>query len=1506
MSDNSFKDEYEQILAFWFGPSEPFDDDYKFNSRLWWGASAATDADITARFRDLVEEVAQIAGDNGGMIPAVPLGLPLGQEGPPVPSAIGIKGVVSRFSLWRSSPLGCLALILLLDQFPRNIFRGSAKAFGTDTAALELARHLVLSGATLAPAHQLFVLLCYEHSEDADTVRTGVQLIDELVSACLTSTRNLPKQGSLLRNHPKTFRQHLALLERYGRYPYRNAALGRATTEEEWTFLQSKDVPTFARRTMKLDRGAGAEKKEWAPNKKVALLKAAGIELEAYSQTQRGGDHKDVEDRSGTQEGQGGTSRVVVGDPPHAATPPAPLGKILFLHCFRSGTKQFSNKTGKLRSLLREAGFAVVYAEACHQYDLKGPALAEALEKFGGELPNLEHQRVWWMAEGVHFATEEKTNKEEGAYEDPAAPDRDDLLSKNMRYDGVEKALAGLETDLATKGPFVGVLGFAQGATMAALLVQRLCANAFKTAQSATLKFAVFISGYPPRDERYRDLFAAGALTDCGVATFHTWGEKDILIEPVRCTALVKAFGNDPPCSRGDGEGGDHFGSEVVVRPHPGAHFVPNMWPTEAIVKFCSEQFQNVGAGEGPKSSLAGILSSAGSPADQCMNNVVSLLSPFETDVRDSGFAMFSRTKQIADLFNSSKKPGCQENLRTEIDRLTVTSEQIEAFVQKVQNQILSGKWKAFGGASDVVDDVEDHGDLDLDAGAGECDSRHEKHARIDHTVDLLLRLADEAWQLGTKGRPKRWGDSEAEAVHGNRSPDELRVFDLGFFFFLQARRLDPGVGHAGLFSGTDPGCGWSGLTRLYALLRASVLVRSYEEDLMEEIPAFLASTLHQDMDRCLPPEWCAYFSGTDRSAPGEEDEDPNNKPSRPARAVAAALRRVQEDDELFPSACALGVPSPYLSVDKKLRLAHTIGAHLFPNSPHMGRFRELLSVLRAVLTHKSPRKLAAERTKALQNLRAAQKQTLLFGPMIGSAAWNKRAEAPLSDAVLNPEPEPVVVSQPAELEPLFAFLRETTMMPVTSVKKFTRGALVPDGRLDLCKQVVGPAGIGPLCEALGAAYGPGGVGCSRSSFLGGGAGGGGPGGGAEVHFGDDMVIERIGLPQKSAENGATLTELNTSAGDENHTIVQEVAAPAPVGHSVTRLLLGNNIVGNGGGKDIAALIKSGKSTITTWYIAGNRFDVDGISPICDALAHDRQVDMLWLKRNPLKLPGARLIASLLQKNRMIHTLDLDNTGLLDDGAIAVLDALTPPVHNSVLKHLYLNSNGLGPRTAQAIKTCIAHPDCTLKQLIVGTNRFGDEGAISIAEGLSKNSTLERLSLPSNRIGPMGAGFLAEALRANTSLTSLNLGFSKATGALGELGNCVLDEGASRLADALRTNKTLRELDVVQNGLTQKGMDYFLGALRGDTGMLGTSVVVDEGSRFFGFFFGITAGIVRFQSRRARMDVVPCTIRTETTRKYNDNYELIIYVSSDARLFHTGDHFLSHYRPIPTALVFTP
>lgn len=122
---------------------------------------------------------------------------------------------------WRATPREALAYLVVCDQFPRNLFRGEARAFATDPLALAAARDVVARGWHLSmPAvEQLFVYLPFEHSE---------ALADQERSLALFAGHA---------NHDYAVK-HWEIVKRFGRFPHRNAALGRASTDEELAFLQ--------------------------------------------------------------------------------------------------------------------------------------------------------------------------------------------------------------------------------------------------------------------------------------------------------------------------------------------------------------------------------------------------------------------------------------------------------------------------------------------------------------------------------------------------------------------------------------------------------------------------------------------------------------------------------------------------------------------------------------------------------------------------------------------------------------------------------------------------------------------------------------------------------------------------------------------------------------------------------------------------------------------------------------------------------------------------------------------------------------------------------------------------------------------------------------------------------------------------------------------------------------------------------------------------------------------
>ena len=179
------------IVDFWFGvPGSP----ERGQARaLWFSKSATTDELIRDRFGASVEAA--------------------------------LRGELDH---WSDGEAGdALALILLLDQFTRNIFRDSARAFAGDAAALAVAKRLVADGRDLqlAPLERWFAYLPFEHSERMDEQRESLRLFGDLA-----------KQG--LAEPLEWARKHYDVVARFGRYPHRNELLGRLSTAEEIDFLR--------------------------------------------------------------------------------------------------------------------------------------------------------------------------------------------------------------------------------------------------------------------------------------------------------------------------------------------------------------------------------------------------------------------------------------------------------------------------------------------------------------------------------------------------------------------------------------------------------------------------------------------------------------------------------------------------------------------------------------------------------------------------------------------------------------------------------------------------------------------------------------------------------------------------------------------------------------------------------------------------------------------------------------------------------------------------------------------------------------------------------------------------------------------------------------------------------------------------------------------------------------------------------------------------------------------
>lgn len=128
---------------------------------------------------------------------------------------------------WEAEPGSCLALVILLDQFSRNMFRDTARMYESDEKVLAIAKRAVADGGykNLPQDQQRFLFLPFEHSENLEDQHTSMALMDTL-----DDKKNL-----------EYARKHLVIVERFGRFPHRNEILGRESSADEIEFLKQPD-----------------------------------------------------------------------------------------------------------------------------------------------------------------------------------------------------------------------------------------------------------------------------------------------------------------------------------------------------------------------------------------------------------------------------------------------------------------------------------------------------------------------------------------------------------------------------------------------------------------------------------------------------------------------------------------------------------------------------------------------------------------------------------------------------------------------------------------------------------------------------------------------------------------------------------------------------------------------------------------------------------------------------------------------------------------------------------------------------------------------------------------------------------------------------------------------------------------------------------------------------------------------------------------------------------------
>ncbi len=186
------------IVAFWLSDSLDHPDRASARRGWWYEGGPAVDEEIRVRFGELVP-----------------------------------RACAREFTEWRDTPDGALALILLLDQFTRNLYRGTVEAYAGDPCAFETVNHAVDRGLDLElhPVATVWLYHPFHHSEDVTEQDRGLGLL------CTLRQRANPAWHAYVERSIEGWTRHRDIVARFGRFPHRNAVLGRHSTTEEVAYL---------------------------------------------------------------------------------------------------------------------------------------------------------------------------------------------------------------------------------------------------------------------------------------------------------------------------------------------------------------------------------------------------------------------------------------------------------------------------------------------------------------------------------------------------------------------------------------------------------------------------------------------------------------------------------------------------------------------------------------------------------------------------------------------------------------------------------------------------------------------------------------------------------------------------------------------------------------------------------------------------------------------------------------------------------------------------------------------------------------------------------------------------------------------------------------------------------------------------------------------------------------------------------------------------------------------
>jgi len=374
--------------------------------------------------------------------------------------------------------------------------------------------------------------------------------------------------------------------------------------------------------------------------------------------------------------------------------------------------------------------------------------------------------------------------------------------------------------------------------------------------------------------------------------------------------------------------------------------------------------------------------------------------------------------------------------------------------------------------------------------------------------------------------------------------------------------------------------------------------------------------------------------------------------------------------------------------------------------------------------------------------------------------ALKKKTIAP---PIGKPTAMPVDIAPLEELLPLYEYLAKDGTFNILPHLEFKRGVVYPDGRMDLCKQVVGDKWIEQLMSAL-----------KTNSQI--------------KHF-------LLGNNITGLEGGKAIGKyLAKQSGNANKIITWYLA-----GSDFNSVAIGYIVDGFNNGNDISC---------NALWLKRNPIYAEGMRHIRRLLEHNNNIKILDLHNTGI---GLHQSAYNEQNGRYEQYLT-------DDGLTDLCEGLKI---NTTLRHLYLDANALGLMSAQILadyfKFKVDNKMQGISSLWIDMNKLGDDGVSILCDVLRDYPYLKRLNLGSNYISDKGMQYITDAFKNHNMLQVLDVSLYKSTADMGTVSNNIGDDGVPAICELIENNKSIRYLNIAMNNISNDGITRISDALEMNT-----------------------------------------------------------------------------------------